>query len=371
MVLIFLFNQKFKKRSNLFLALTILAVSLSNFKIALIDIGATAEFPLLQYLPIIWPFLIPVSLYFFVQHLTHIKFKPNSFERLLFMPFLINFGFQITFFIQKLLFPISTLKWVPKFNQFKEYFAIVFCLGILLIIIRNLKTYDIKLKANYANLTGKSLAWLNNLIIAILVLWLFWVLPYSYIQWRCLPNNQLLYPFWLGITILIYWIGYSTFSRDDIFSPAIFKDAEKEHILKPSTEDEAKEQKQAIESDEEEEKQPKKDNQFDVHYARLQQLMEKERLYENPNLDMSLLAEKMQLSNGYLSQIINQKEGKNFFNYINGLRVNAVIDKLKNPEFDHYSILGIAMECGFSSKSTFNAAFKKITGKTPSSYRKR
>ena len=85
---------------------------------------------------------------------------------------------------------------------------------------------------------------------------------------------------------------------------------------------------------------------------------------------MTLLAAKMKLSNGYLSQIINQKEGKNFFDFINGYRVEEVKRNLANPNFDHFSILGIGLEAGFKSKSTFNAVFKKMTGHTPTAYKR-
>ncbi|MEL6256529.1 MAG: helix-turn-helix domain-containing protein [Bacteroidota bacterium] len=78
----------------------------------------------------------------------------------------------------------------------------------------------------------------------------------------------------------------------------------------------------------------------------------------------------MKLSNGYLSQIINQKEGKNFFDFINGYRVEEVKRNLADPNFDHFSILGIGLEAGFKSKSTFNAVFKKMTGHTPTAYKK-
>ena len=85
---------------------------------------------------------------------------------------------------------------------------------------------------------------------------------------------------------------------------------------------------------------------------------------------MDTLAEKMDLSNGYLSKIINQKEGKNFYEFINTYRIKAVKRNLNTPTYSHYSILGIGLEAGFKSKSTFNAVFKKMTGMTPSAYKK-
>ena len=98
--------------------------------------------------------------------------------------------------------------------------------------------------------------------------------------------------------------------------------------------------------------------------------MEEEHLYRDATLDMEMLSGRLELSKGYVSQIINQKEGKNFFEFINHYRVNDVKSKIGNTKFKHLSLLGIALEAGFSSKSTFNAAFKKITGLTPSAFQK-
>ena len=85
---------------------------------------------------------------------------------------------------------------------------------------------------------------------------------------------------------------------------------------------------------------------------------------------MTTLSEKTGLSNSYLSQIINQKDGRNFFDFVNEYRINEVMERMDDPDYDHYTILAIAQDAGFKSKSTFNAFFKKSTGKTPSVYRK-
>jgi len=67
----------------------------------------------------------------------------------------------------------------------------------------------------------------------------------------------------------------------------------------------------------------------DEHYQKLLQLIEKEKLYQDAQLNMDLLAEKTNLSNSYLSKIINQKEGKNFYDFINSYRVKEVKARLR------------------------------------------
>ena len=71
-----------------------------------------------------------------------------------------------------------------------------------------------------------------------------------------------------------------------------------------------------------------------------------------------------------LSQLINEELGQNFFDYINSFRIQEFERRLVDPRNAHVSILGIAMDVGFNSKSSFNTAFRKFKGMTPSEYRK-
>jgi AraC-like DNA-binding protein len=71
-----------------------------------------------------------------------------------------------------------------------------------------------------------------------------------------------------------------------------------------------------------------------------------------------------------LSQIINEYYQQNFFDFVNSYRIEAVKSKLQKPDYDAYSLLAIAYECGFGSKSSFNRIFKNITGQTPTQYKK-
>jgi AraC-like DNA-binding protein len=88
------------------------------------------------------------------------------------------------------------------------------------------------------------------------------------------------------------------------------------------------------------------------------------------NLTLTALALQLEITPNQLSQVINQKTNDNFFNYINGYRVEAVKQKLKDPVFAHYSLLAIGYDCGFRSKSSYNKIFKDLVGMTPSEYQK-
>jgi AraC-like DNA-binding protein len=102
---------------------------------------------------------------------------------------------------------------------------------------------------------------------------------------------------------------------------------------------------------------------------RLTSYFRKEKPYLNSELTIYNLSDKLALSRHMLTEILNRGTGKNFYQFVNEYRVEEVKEKLKNPDFNRYSIDAIGFECGFKSKSTFYDVFKKYTGKTPTQYR--
>jgi AraC-like DNA-binding protein len=106
-----------------------------------------------------------------------------------------------------------------------------------------------------------------------------------------------------------------------------------------------------------------------AHYqARIIALMENDRLYLDPELSLAELANRLDTNVSVLSAVINRAFGKNFNDFVNEYRVRAVQQYLQNGSASHLSLLGIALECGFNSKSTFNRAFRKMTGVAPSEW---
>ncbi|SDS21484.1 AraC-type DNA-binding protein [Formosa sp. Hel1_31_208] len=100
------------------------------------------------------------------------------------------------------------------------------------------------------------------------------------------------------------------------------------------------------------------------------QLMEIEKAYLNPELNLSDLAKMAKLTRGQLSEVINSGFGKNFNDFVNEYRVEACKTMLKADKHQQLSLLGIAQECGFNSKATFNRVFKKLTNSSPTEYLK-
>ncbi|MFN5418342.1 MAG: helix-turn-helix domain-containing protein [Flavobacteriia bacterium] len=98
-------------------------------------------------------------------------------------------------------------------------------------------------------------------------------------------------------------------------------------------------------------------------------LMDEKKPFLNPDITLALVAEELEVYPRYVSQIINEKFEKNFYNFINEYRVKEARILLINKAYENYSIEGIANSVGFNSKSSFNTFFKKITGITPSYFR--
>ncbi|MCR8559398.1 ABC transporter permease [Mucilaginibacter sp. BJC16-A38] len=103
---------------------------------------------------------------------------------------------------------------------------------------------------------------------------------------------------------------------------------------------------------------------------RLKEAVVVNRLYEDAELTLSSLAVKLGIHPHELSRIINTGLDKNFSDFINEFRVREVSRKMRDPAYDHLTLLGIAYESGFNSKTTFNRVFREITGKTPLEYKK-
>jgi AraC-like DNA-binding protein len=101
----------------------------------------------------------------------------------------------------------------------------------------------------------------------------------------------------------------------------------------------------------------------------LQKFMEQAKPHRDSELTLTSLAKQVNMSRNQLSEVINSSLGSNFYDFVNNYRVEEVKQLMVHPSCKDFSILAIAFEAGFSSKSTFNTVFKKITGLTPSEYR--
>ena len=112
-----------------------------------------------------------------------------------------------------------------------------------------------------------------------------------------------------------------------------------------------------------------REDQAEEYLTRLITFMDEEKPYLNGDLSIADLSRRTGIPKHYITEVLNEKYGRNFFSFINEYRVREVISRINDPKYQHYTILAIAFDAGFNSKSTFNSFFKAYTGKTPSVYR--
>ncbi|HMU46806.1 MAG TPA: helix-turn-helix domain-containing protein [Chitinophagaceae bacterium] len=93
--------------------------------------------------------------------------------------------------------------------------------------------------------------------------------------------------------------------------------------------------------------------------------MREKKPYLKASLSLGELANQLNTNTSVLSKVINDGTGRNFNDFINSYRIQETIEKLKRGEHQSQTLLGIAYDCGFNSKATFNRSFKKITGVSP------
>lgn len=149
------------------------------------------------------------------------------------------------------------------------------------------------------------------------------------------------YPTYLLLAIIIIWISAVAFSWPEIRLPDLAPP-----IPKPSPSAELAQKGVWLKS-----------------------AMKTNLFYQDAELSLSSLAEKLDIHTHELSRIINTAVKKNFNDFINEYRVRDVILKMQHPAYNHITLLGIAFESGFNSKSTFNRIFKQMTGKSPVEYK--
>lgn len=112
------------------------------------------------------------------------------------------------------------------------------------------------------------------------------------------------------------------------------------------------------------------EKEIDLHLEQLGRLISEE-IYTDPSLSLRKLAERIDLHSNKLSWLINEHIGKNFNEYINAFRLQKFKENALNPRNSHLTLLALAYESGFNSKTAFNAFFKKMEGTTPRNWVKK
>ncbi|MFC2104662.1 helix-turn-helix domain-containing protein [Bacteroidota bacterium] len=243
-----------------------------------------------------------------------------------------------------LIFKISIYVW-----YFNAHLYYIFCL------IR-LRSHPKRIKKYFSNTKEIDLKWLNFLTygFAIFLFYLFAYLILAMFFKVKIPyfNNYVL---WLTMVMYVFGIGFYGFKQQGIFNTIYDLKNDKNSDLS----NKSPLYKKSGLSEEEKNK----------IIVQLKTYMDEEKPYLDPDLNIRQLAESLEIPVHKLSQTINQSIQKTFFEFINEYRIKVATDYLTGTEFEKYSIISIAYECGFNSKTSFYNIFKKHTSKTPTQYR--
>ena len=248
------------------------------------------------------------------------------------------------------------------------FFPVISLFGFIQILFylrqisKDLKMYDEQLFRWFSNTENIHLNWLKHSVWALSVLT---IVSFFFLLGELLLSSSIKHMGAYGgfaLVLLIYAISYKAISQPDILS--LFQNEKKtgdtpKHLNYQATDwfGKAEETGASIKTE-------------SLLSRNLKELMEREKLYLNEKLSGNEMAETLGISRHQLSEVLNNELETNFYNFINHYRVKACKQKMADPKFAHYTLLAVALECGFNSKTTFNTVFKKETGMTPRQFKK-
>ncbi|EJL71830.1 helix-turn-helix domain-containing protein [Chryseobacterium populi] len=228
-------------------------------------------------------------------------------------------------------------------------FQALFYTGLSYITIRK---HQKRIQQFSANTEGINLNWLEYIIIII------FVINIIYIIYNLSYNSNSLNVFInIAFLLVIYSVAYYSLKQKEIYP---VEEKQREELISINEDPETEEVKRKLISDEE----------LLRIKTGLEKIMESEKPYLDSELNLIKLSELLSVSTHHLSYVINSGFQKNFFQFVNEYRILHAKILLKDNSNNKLSILGIAYESGFNSKTSFNTTFKKLTGKTPSEFKK-
>ncbi len=386
LVLALVANRKGNRRANLFLAALLFLLSLGLVDGFLNLANYYRTFPHL--VGVIWPanFLIGPFLYFYVRELSSPPKKglfrkqvlhclPAVLYGLLLIPFYsLGPDEKIRIWVSSVApirgLGIFTLESAPLLVMLQKaaYYAASFLL---------ISAYSKKIKERFSSVEKISLSWLRTLLVLFFILCIVFTF-YSFCASPFGIYREAGYLFYLSSAVVAFVLAFKALIQPEIFArlDAVHVEENKEDGTGAmidaaaasievsgngtSAAGKAKYQKSSLSTE-------------DAASIRqhLLLVMERERLFLDPELTLRQLSERLGVSPHHLSQVINEDLNKSFFDFINEYRVRETMRLFGSPGAGHLSILGVALDAGFNSKSAFYTAFSKQTGMNPTQFKKR
>lgn len=252
---------------------------------------------------------------------------------------------------------------------FLNQFSLLLILGYLVLTLRFLKRFRVKIKETFSEISQKRVEWMTTFSYAVLAVLVVSTLGFYGHKWN-IPVLDAIYHYnYFLMVLLVYWIAYKALLQPVIFDiPVLEEDLQPEPIVPLDAE--STPPMQTIPETRKYTRSGIDDEQAELVYRKLVDCMKKDKPYLDPEINIYQLAQLLNVKKHHLSQVINDKAGINFFDFINEFRVEETKRNMADREKKNLTLLGIALESGFNSKATFNTAFKKFTGQTPSDFQK-
>ncbi|MDQ0782325.1 AraC family transcriptional regulator [Chryseobacterium sp. W4I1] len=356
--LVILKSSLFNSKSNKYLAYLLFALSMVLLNYVFELEGAFKSYPLLCFLDYIeWIFLLPVFIFQFIINRIDDTVKNRQKTYLYYIPFVYSSTFVILYHLNDILgiykiagsgiFILNILRLIQLLFAF---IIILFPPFYSYFMIRHLKDPQEK-------------KWVITLLTTLYLLLSTWLITYMTGFFFGIDISSTMSVLALSATFIMHWTAYIGIYK---YKLAKNKDAvyhflnNDSAVLSPNlpiVEDSIpQEYKESITAD-------------NLYFQKLELLCKDEHIYTDSTLNREKVAEKLGISAGYVSQIVNTITGDNFAHYINQYRVEAVKEMISDPEYENYTLLTMGLESGFTSKTTFYKAFKKVTGQTPNEYK--
>ncbi|SHN01822.1 ABC transporter permease [Mucilaginibacter sp. OK098] len=340
------FTKRINRAANRFLGLALATIVLWMAWVLCIDIRLGTYFPRWSWLPLQFSLTLGPLIYFYVLKITRPEYKLRWKDLLHFSPLLLQQGILVLEIKESIRTGAATYDTLT-FQQLSPVLHLAAFISVITYLYWSFKLIErFYQQLKFNNVSDRyryELRWLHNLLIGFGLLWLLWVpfVAVSYFYYHNQLGIHAYYPLYLLLAIMMIWIAASAFLKQEVSMSPILPS-----FLKLSPPAELKQKG-----------------------IWLKKIVKTNLYYQNPELCLSALAEKLELGPHELSRIINTVLKKSFNDFINEFRVADIVRKMQDPAYDHITLLGIAFESGFNSKTTYNRTFKQITGKSPAEYK--